>query len=233
MRKQKQKNTKLLPYIFCEGETEEEYAKWIKSKFKNVLASVEIFKKSFCDVDKMLNKDSSKLKKNIDVVDEIWFFFDIDQEQGDIGKWEERKQIIKKIRKQRKGNHIKVRLLMTTGCIEYWFLLHYKKEQPPIQTSADKDRILRKLRAEEASYRKGDKTSIEKISIRYKDALENGKWSINQLRSVSEPLTEKEDDINEWLYTNERTFSNVHEAIEMLMKLENELAEWEKERACK
>ena len=28
---------------------------------------------------------------------------------------------------------------MTTGCVEYWFLLHYKKVRPSIQTVAEKE----------------------------------------------------------------------------------------------
>ncbi len=41
-------------------------------------------------------------------------------------KWNDRLAIIKKLRKLRKKQGIRVRLLMTSGCIEYWFMLHYK-----------------------------------------------------------------------------------------------------------
>lgn len=34
---------------------------------------------------------------------------------------------------------------MTTGCVEYWFMLHYKMFTPPIQTVAEKERIIAEL----------------------------------------------------------------------------------------
>ena len=44
----------------------------------------------------------------------------------DVNKWDERYRIIKKLRKLRKDQNIRVRLLMTSGCIEYWLMLHKK-----------------------------------------------------------------------------------------------------------
>lgn len=34
---------------------------------------------------------------------------------------------------------------MTTGCIEYWLMLHYEMYTPPIQTVAQKERVMDRL----------------------------------------------------------------------------------------
>ena len=45
---------------------------------------------------------------------------------------------------------------MTTGCVEYWFLLHYKKVCPSIQNVAEKETVLKMLQNECPGYEKGD-----------------------------------------------------------------------------
>ena len=67
-----------------------------------------------------------------------------------------RLKIIKRLRSLRKKPGIKVRLLMTTGCVEYWFMLHYKMFAPPIQTVAEKERIIAELIEQVPDYQKGD-----------------------------------------------------------------------------
>lgn len=37
-----------------------------------------------------------------------------------------------------KNQKIRVRLLMTTGCIEYWLMLHFKMFAPSVLTEAEK-----------------------------------------------------------------------------------------------
>lgn len=48
----------------------------------------------------------------------------------DIASWNKRYKIMKFLRRQRKKPNIRVRLLMTSGCIEYWLMLHYKMTAP-------------------------------------------------------------------------------------------------------
>lgn len=67
-------------------------------------------------------------------------FYDV--EEKDIPKWNDRLAIIKKLRKLRKKQGIRVRLLMTSGCIEYWFMLHYKYYTPKIITVPEKERVI-------------------------------------------------------------------------------------------
>ena len=163
------------PYIivFCEGESEQMYTDFLKQKFKDY--AVITRPKStglFEDADKKFKRDS-RYRENIEVTDEVWFFFDVEAE--DIPKWEERLKIIKRLRKLRKNPNIKVRLLMTTGCIEYWLLLHYRYVTPIIRTPADKDKVEAQLKGIVPLYKKGDRSSTLKIALNYQTARENAK----------------------------------------------------------
>ncbi|MFI3226584.1 MAG: RloB domain-containing protein [Clostridia bacterium] len=209
---------KLAIFIFCEGESEVEYAKFLKSEFRSVVAIQNPILGTF-DKAKTSFEKSPKYRDNASATDEIWFFFDIDEEQGDKEKWEQRLKIIKKLRKLRKKPNIKVRLLMTTACIEYWLYLHYQKIQPQIITSADKEKMENELKKIVPNYKKGDQTSIWSIAEKYKKAISNGEWSIKQIEKLSSPKDDSEDAINEWLYKNSSTFSNVHEALVFLEQL--------------
>lgn len=212
---------KLAIYIFCEGESEIAYAKFLKDHFWDVVAIQKPVKGGF---EKALAKfkNNPKYRNNINQTDEIWFFIDVDAEQGDPDKWNNRLDKIKILRKLRKGQEIKVRLLMTTGCLEYWFCLHYEKLRPPIKTEPDKKWIENRLKKEVPNYEKGEADTTNQIAADYKTAVENGKWCLNQLRTEGNPRSESEDDVNQWLYQNTSTFTNVHEAIIFLQRLQED-----------
>lgn len=213
-------NKKIKPaiYVFCEGETEIEYTLFLKEKFHSVVAIQKpvkgLFEKAYSNFN-----NSPKYRNYIEETDEIWFFFDVYAEQGDYQKWNDRLEIIKKLRHLQKNPNIKIRLLMTTGCVEYWLCLHYEKLRPTIKTSSDKDKILKKLVYHMSSYKKGDAISIKKIASQYEVAIKNGQWSLEQIKSESQAHGYDEDYLNEWLYKNSKTFTNVHEAIIFLESL--------------
>lgn len=163
-------------YIFCEGESEIQYATFLKTKFQDVVAIQKPIKGTFDKAESNF-KSSSKYRDNASEIDEIWFFFDLDEEQGDQQKWDKRLKIIKHLRNLRKKPNIKVRLLMTTGCVEYWFSLHFAKSSPQIKTSADKINVEKHLKKFIPSYEKGDKDSIYIIAENYKAAMENGAYN--------------------------------------------------------
>ena len=110
--------------VFCEGESEQAYTEYLKRKFSDV-AVIQYPKEPglFDRAEERFKKDP-KYRDYTEVIDEVWFFFDV--ESKDINKWNERHRIIKKLRKLRKDQNIRVRLLMTSGCIEYWLMLHKK-----------------------------------------------------------------------------------------------------------
>ena len=144
------------PYIvvFCEGESEQAYTDFLRKEFQDVAAikrpgSTGLFE----EADSKFKKDK-RYRDYAEVTDEIWFFFDV--ETKDIAEWENRMKIVKRLRSLRKKPNIKVRLLMTTGCIEYWLMLHYEMFVPSIQTVEEKRRIMAKLLTKVPDYEKGN-----------------------------------------------------------------------------
>ena len=215
------KKTKPLIYVFCEGESEQAYTDFLKKTFSDIAVvkrpkSTGLFEMAR---DKF-NKDKS-YRDNAEVIDEIWFFFDVEKDQRD--KWESRLKIIKNLRKNlrklRNKPGIKVRLLMTTACIEYWLMLHYKKYTPDIETVADKQRILHEVQSREKDYEKGDYPSTARIAERYPTAVKNARDVLTELLQEGLPELADTDERNRWLYFSSKSFSTVFEAIEFLESL--------------
>ena len=205
------------PYIvvFCEGESERAYVDFMKKRFKDV-ASIRSSIGLFEEADSKFKKDK-KYRDNAEVTDEVWFFFDV--EMSDAGLWDCRMKIIKRLRTLRKKPEIRVRLLMTTGCIEYWLILHYELYMPSIQTVAEKQRVIEHLAAKEPHYKKGDAVITEKIARNYPTAVTNAKQTIASLIQRGLPCIEDTDERNHWLCQKCLTFSTVYEAIEFLNRL--------------
>lgn len=208
------KKEKLYIVVFCEGESEQAYIDFLRKKFQDVA----VIKKPkatglFEEADSRFKKDK-QYRDYVDIIDEIWFFFDV--ETKDKESWDKRLKIIKRLRSLRKKPGIKVRLLMTTGCVEYWFMLHYEMYIPSIQTVADKERVISRLVVKEPNYKKGDYGITAKIAERYPIAVINGKKTLTNLIQDGLPCLEDTDERNQWLCQKCLTFSNVYEALEFL-----------------
>lgn len=207
------------PYIvvFCEGESEQAYTAFLKKEFREV-ASIKCSRHTglFGEADSKFKKDPS-YRDYADVTDEIWFFFDV--ETKDISSWDARMKIIKRLRSLRKKAEIKVRLLMTTGCIEYWLMLHYEMYTPSIQTVAEKERVMAKLLMKEPHYQKGDEAITAKIGQNYPVAVQNARQTVANLLQHGLPCLEDTDERNRWLCQKCMTFSNVYEAIDYLSSM--------------
>lgn len=213
------KNTKPLIYVFCEGESEQAYTDFLKNRFSDVAVikrppSVGLFE----EAEARFKKDKKYINSE-EVTDEIWFFFDV--EKKDIKKWDQRIKIIKYLRGLRKNQKIRVRLLMTTGCIEYWLMLHFKMFAPSVLTEAEKKRMLTELIGIEPAYEKGDYSSTARIAERYPTAVKNAEKTLHNLLQDGLPGLEDTDERNHWLCTNCRTFSTVNEAISFLEGLKS------------
>ena len=191
------KKTKPLIYVFCEGESEQAYTDFLKHKF----ADVAVIKRP----------SATGLFEEAEA-------FDV--ETKDIRKWDQRIKVINYLRKMRKNPKIRVRLLMTTGCIEYWLMLHFKMFAPSILTETDKKRMLAEVVAVEPTYEKGDYASTARIAERYPTAIKNAEKTLRNLISDGLPGLEDTDDRNRWLCTTCKTFSTVNEAISFLEGLE-------------
>lgn len=208
------KNTKPLIYVFCEGESEQAYTDFLKMKFQDVAIIKRPSATGLFDEADNLFKKNIKYKNSAEVTDEIWFFFDV--ETKDIDKWQQRLKIINRLRKLRKKPNIRVRLLMTTGCIEYWMMLHYKMYTPPLQTVAEKERVIAELKAKEPTYVKGNQAATFKIAENYPTAMKHAERTVKNLLQDGLPGLDDTDVRNQWLCTQCKTFSNVYEAINYL-----------------
>lgn len=211
------KKTKPLIYVFCEGESEQAYTDFLKKTFSDI-AVVKRPKSTglFEEARDKFDKDKS-YRDNAEVIDEIWFFFDVEKDQRE--KWNARIKIVKSLRRLRNKPGIKVRLLMTTACIEYWLMLHYKKYTPDIETVADKQRILHEVQSREKDYEKGDYSSTARIAKRYPTAVKNARDVLTELLQEGLPELADTDERNQWLYFSSKSFSTVFEAIEFLESL--------------
>ena len=213
----KLKKVKPLIYVFCEGESEQAYTDFLKKQFSDVAVIKRPSSIGLINEAKVRFDKDPRFRNSIEETDEIWFFFDV--EVKDIGKWEQRIRIIKALRKLRRKPGVRVRLLMTSGCIEYWLMLHYKMYVPPVQTVADKERIAAELKTREPSYFKGDYTSTSHIAVQYPTAVINAEQTVRILLADGLPGMEDSDERNQWLYTKCKTFSTVNEAINYLEDL--------------
>ena len=211
------KKTKPLIYVFCEGESEQAYTDFLKKTFSDI-AVVKRPKSTglFEEARDKFDKDKS-YRDNAEVIDEIWFFFDVEKDHRE--KWEARLKIIKSLRRLRNKTGIKVRLLMTTACIEYWLMLHYKKYTPDIETVADKQRILHEVQSREKDYENGVYPSTARIAERYPTAVKNARDVLTELLQEGLPELADTDERNRWLYFSSKSFSTVFEAIEFLESL--------------
>ena len=215
-RKINSRNRKPYIIIFWEGESEQVYMKYMRKKFHmSANLTVHRVKGVFHTAQKAFNKKGIYFDVKSEV-DEIWLVFDTEDELK--GKWNEYYSIIKKLRKL--NSQIKVRLLMTRGCIEYYFLLHYEKCAPAIHIPADKDKVIELLKKQCPKYKKGDKESTDKIAELYKNAIDNCHWRMEKLREELSSI-EQCDDRAYQLFVSDLTFSTVFEGIEYLEYLEN------------
>ena len=216
----KLKKSKVSICVFCEGESEQAYTDFLKSKFQDLA----VFKRPsstglFDDADNRFKKDP-KYRDYADVIDEIWFFFDV--EEKDIDNWSKRLEIIKRLRHLRKKPQIRIRLLMTTGCIEYWLMLHYRLFAPPVLTVPEKEQMLRQVIKEEPTYKKGNYIATARIAQHYPTAVKNAGIVLQNLLKEGMPGLEDTDERNLWLFKNCRTFSTVQEAVSFLESLKCE-----------
>lgn len=209
---------KPLIFVFWEGESEQAYTKYLKTAFEDV-AVIRFPSNSglFLEAKNMF-KNNQKYRNNAEVTDEIWFFFDTELEKA--AHWDRNYKIIKELRKLRKSQ-IKIRLLMTTACMEYWMLLHYERTAPAIVTPADKERIKERVKRHVPLYEKGDYNTTREIARNHDTAIENGKWTLISLEDDGLPSVEDSDDRNCWLFQGNHTFTTVHEAIEFLIEIKS------------
>lgn len=207
--------------VFCEGESEQAYTEFLKRKFSDVAVIQYPKEKGLFECAVSHFRKDPTYKNYTNEIDEVWFLFDV--EKNDVDKWDDRLKKINYLRKLRKNPNIRVRLLMTTGCIEYWFMLHRKFYVPSIQSVAEKERVISELKSEEPQYVKGNYNITSKIAKDYPIAVKNAKKTVKRLVDEGLPGLEETDERNRWLCRKCLTFSTVYEAIEFLESLEKNI----------
>ena len=103
------------PYIivFCEGESEQAYADFLKREFRDVAVIQRPKSTGTFDEAGRRFRNDHKYLNNAEVMDEIWFFFDV--ETVDIPKWSDMLRIISRLRKLRKKPGIPKMFSVTTA----------------------------------------------------------------------------------------------------------------------
>ena len=203
--------------VFCEGESEQVYMDFLKKEFRDVAVIKRVNTTGLFAEAGRIFRNNKKYIDNAEVTDEIWFFFDVETKDAD--SWDVRMRIIKRLRSLRKKPGIRIRLLMTTGCIEYWLMLHYEFSVPPIQTVAEKKRVMERLLTKVPNYRKGDADVTAEIAQNYRTAVVNARQTVENLLNHGLPSLADTDERNRWLCQKCLTFSNVYEAIDFLTSL--------------
>lgn len=81
--------------VFCAGESEQAYTEYLKKKFSDVAVIQYPKEPGLFDRAEDRFKKDPKYRDYTEVIDEVWFFFDV--ETKDVNKWDERYRIIKNL----------------------------------------------------------------------------------------------------------------------------------------
>ena len=215
-RQTQRKHPKKSIYVFWEGESEEAYAKCLKNTFSKSATIYPHREKGTFATAKAFYRGNKKFRDELPEYDELWFFFDTELDKA--SQWDENWKCLEDILAAPHPERFKIRLLMTSGCVEYWFCLHYERIAPSIVTPADKEDVLIRLKRSVPDYEKGDYKATKKVEENYEKAIENGRWTLERL--ISQGLPKKQGKARDhWLYKGEHTFTTVHEAVEYLKSL--------------
>ena len=165
-RKVQQRPTKKVIYVFWEGESEEAYSNSLKKLFSKQAAIKPHREKGTFDTARAYYRGNRAFQNSMPEFDELWFFFDTELSKAD--QWDKNMKCLKEIIASRRKNPIRIRLLMSTGCVEYWFLLHYERVRPSIATPPEKERVLKEVQKHVPSYEKGNQKATVEIAQNYR-----------------------------------------------------------------
>lgn len=150
-------------FVFCEGETEEEYIKYLRSVFR---IPIEInSKRTGSGISKRFINGYLKTKPR-HKKDEIFLMFDLDID-GVLEKLVELEGIV----------------LASNPCLEIWFLLHFREQRASIST----ENCIRTLKEVWPNYEKGQLTQSQKRNLI--EFLNEAKNRAEQLNCHNNPST--------------------------------------------
>ena len=150
-------------FVFCEGQTEEEYVKFLRSVYR---IPIEINSKRAGDKISKSFINNYLRTKTRHKKDEIFLMYDLDVE-GTLDRL----------------NTIDRILLVSNPCIELWFLLHFRDQRANISTS----KCIRALEDSSPNYQKGKLTdNLKRILI---DSVNDAILRSEQLNNHDNPST--------------------------------------------
>ena len=145
-------------FVFCEGKTEINYVKFLRSVFRVPVQVVTKKSDSNISVDFIeRSKREYVLTKN----DQTFLMFDLDVEG-----------MLEHLQKLPQAT-----LLVSNPCVELWFLLHYQN----VENEISSDECLRKLLIHSPQYEKGALTEDEKQTL-----VENMSEAIERAKRLEE-----------------------------------------------
>jgi len=159
----KERKIKPIFYVFCEGETEEEYVNFLRLKYRipiKIKSKVTGHSISQRIVDSHIDIGTKHEK------DKIFLMYDLDEE----GLLEKLQKISDSV------------LLTSNPCIELWFLLHFRNQTANINCSV----CNRELKAKARGYEKGklNEAIKNKLNDNYTSAIERAK-NLNETNNPS------------------------------------------------
>ena len=100
---------------------------------------------------------------------------------------------------------------MTTGCIEYWFLLHFERTQPTMDGQPFKEKIFNRLKTHVPQYTKAGTEGLRKFA---EEKMENDIGNAQRIMQsiVNNGQWAKADRYRQ-LYTSGATFSTIFETL--------------------
>lgn len=148
--------------VFCEGETEESYAKYLRSKFR---IPIEIRTKVTGQsiTDKVITNHVREIRKGAySELDKCYLMYDLDSPE-----------FSDRLREITKGI-----ILASNPCFELWYLLHYCSQRSYITS----DKCKQELKKYNTSYEKG------KLNQQLKDCLDTHlNAAISRAKELGEP----------------------------------------------
>ena len=153
-RMSKEKQMKPNFFVFCEGETEIAYVKFLRSLYRAPIQVIVKKGKSNISEDYIERSQNEYVRTE---QDKVFLMYDLDVDG-----------ILEQLQKIPKAE-----LIVSNPCVELWFLLHYQEQKTEISS----DKCIKELQKISKEYKKGSLSEEEKdVLAKNKDqALERAK----------------------------------------------------------
>ena len=173
-RRSRQKPPQSSILIVCEGETEEEYFKAVRTHYRLTGAEVVIAKNTKGSAPINVVKCAEEKCAEPGGYDQVYCVFDQDEHESFTRA---RGRIISLAGRKKKP--LPIEEAISIPCFEFWILLHYEQTDSPFNRCEEvKDRV----RQHFSDYQKADAATARKLMNKLAAALDNARW-LEKLRA--------------------------------------------------